>query len=59
MTYQIETQDAFGNWTDQGLGTGDNEFATTEEAEAMIEQLRTIGDDWADATYRVVEVAHA
>jgi len=35
---------------------GTNEFATREEAEAAIEELRKLGDEWATAEYRVREM---
>lgn len=55
--YQIETQDAYGNWTTDGIGDENTPFDTREEAEAMIEQLRLLGEDWTTGEYRVVEVA--
>lgn len=43
-----------------GIGDeAENVFATREEAEAMIEQLKAIGEDWAAAEYEVREVVHA
>lgn len=54
-TYQIETLDR-GNWTTDGIGEP-NEFATAEDATAMIEQLRRIdhgAPEWRDGQYRVV-----
>jgi hypothetical protein len=57
--YQIESLTRYGIWTDEEI-TDDpaaNTFETAEEAEAMIAELRTIGDEWATAQYRVVEIA--
>jgi len=59
--YQIETLDQYGMWSADMVGDG-NEFDTREEAEAMIPELRKIDTvygsrDWADAEYRVVEIA--
>jgi len=56
--FQIEARDEKSRMWDVGLvgvGAG-NEYATREEAEEMIPQLRTLGDDWLDAEYRVVEI---
>ena len=44
-----------GEWTNDGIGTP-NEFATRAEAEAAIEELRALGDDWAEAEYDVREI---
>ena len=52
--FVIETQDSSGQWCDDMVGDA-NEFATRDEAEAMIPELRKLGDDWLDAEYRVVE----
>lgn len=54
-TYQIETRSTTGNW-DGHVGDG-NAFATQAEAEAAIGSLRAMGDEWASAEYRVVEIA--
>lgn len=57
VRYQIETRGpASRDWTTDGIGAA-NEFATEAEAEATIEALRNLGDDWAEAEYRVTEVA--
>jgi len=47
----------YGNWSPHGLGGGpdDNAFDSVADAEAAIESLRALGDDWATAEYRVVE----
>lgn len=56
--YQIETTGTYtGEWTTEGLGDGENTFESVAEAESMIEELRSHGDDWAAHDYRVVEVA--
>lgn len=56
--YQIETRRSVARgWTTEGLGPGDNRFSTPAEAEAAIAGLRALGDEWAAADYRVVEVA--
>lgn len=57
MRYQIETRNEelwhSREWSpDVG---GPNEFGTEAEAEAVIEELRKLGEDWAAAEYRVVE----
>lgn len=52
MTYKIETLDRYGNWDDD-LGPGDNAFPTEADAQEAIAQLRTIGEDWANADDRV------
>ena len=58
-TYKIETLHD-GTWTTDGLGDPDaNEFASREQAEQAITDLRTIGDDWAEAEYRVTEALWA
>jgi hypothetical protein len=53
--YKIETRDRYGNW-DDNVGTGENAFETEADALAMVEELRKIGEDWASADYRVVEI---
>lgn len=61
-TYRIETRaqgcrDARG-WTTEGVAPDmrDNRFGTRAEAETAIAELRALGDEWAAADYRVVEV---
>ena len=54
--YQIETLEHVGRGSTWTPLPSDNEFGTREEAEAAIEQLRTLGDDWAAGEYRVTEV---
>ncbi len=62
MTFQIESRNTASSltseWDIDGIGEP-NAFDTYEEAEAAIEELRQLGDDWAAAEYRVVEVADA
>jgi transcription elongation GreA/GreB family factor len=38
------------------MAIGENRWATREEAEQAIEEARRLGDEWAAAEYRVVEV---
>jgi len=60
VTYRIETRPADSrdhrDWTTDGLGDPNdgNRFESREEAERCIATLRTYGDDWAEASYRVV-----
>lgn len=57
MAYKIETRDYFGQWSDAPIGDPTaNQFATAAEAEGAVAQLRTLGEDWADSPYRIVEV---
>ena len=53
--FKIETLSAYGIWTDE-IGTGENAFETEADALAMVQELRTIGEDWAKAEYRVVAI---
>lgn len=54
-TYRIETKDSSGRWSsDVEAYDGANRFDSEAEAEAAIESLRKLGDEWADAEYRVV-----
>ena len=56
--YQIESKDRFGQWTPEVIGDSDsNRFETVADAEAMIAQLRDLGEEWDSAAYRVVEIA--
>lgn len=57
-TYEIQTRsDRHTEWDADAVGDRSaNRFATREEAEEAIEGLRALGDDWADAEYRVVPV---
>tara|TARA_R100000306_G_C4292982_1_gene101112 strand:- start:21 stop:377 length:357 start_codon:yes stop_codon:yes gene_type:complete len=50
--YEIQTCGRYSEWTND-IGD-DNEFATTADALAMIKELKTLGEDWAAAEYRVV-----
>lgn len=57
VTYRIETLDG-GTWTTDGIGDPEaNHFTSEAEAEATICDLRKLGEDWAAAKYRVVEVS--
>lgn len=57
--YQIETYDRTDRrWTTDGIGDPSaNRFSSAEEAEDAIESLRALGGEWAEAEYRVREVA--
>ena len=57
MSYMIQALDSGGQWDEELVGsdTPANTFETEEEAEAIIKELRTWGDDWAARTYLVVE----
>jgi len=46
----------FTEWDPSAVGRDGNEFETAEAAEAMIPELRKLGEDWADSEYRVVEI---
>ncbi len=54
--YMIEGRGQAGDWSEEYVGndTDANTFTTEEEAEESIQELRKLGDDWADAEYRVV-----
>jgi hypothetical protein len=59
--YEIITRNpnnppGYRDWTTDAIGQP-NEFVTREEAEEAIESLKALGDDWAEAEYRVREVA--
>lgn len=55
--FEIITRDTAGQWTNDGLGdAGTNVFDTREAAEAAIAELRTLGEDWAEAEYDVREI---
>jgi hypothetical protein len=57
-TYVIETHSIEG-WSYDGICTtdlSDCTWATADEAETVIHDLRSQAGDWADADYRVVEV---
>jgi len=60
VSYKIETRKPYrdgGNWSDEYMGDPDlNRFSTLTEAEQAIAWFRLIGEDWASAEYRVVEV---
>ena len=53
-TYRIEVQETDGQWS-ADLGTGENAFGSSDDAEAMIRQLQRLDDDWGAAPYRVVK----
>ena len=56
MRYQIESRTthwASREWSPDGIGEP-NEFDTEAEALAAIDALRQLGEDWAEAEYRVV-----
>ena len=54
---QCLTADGRWGWTEWELLPADGEgFKTEDEAEAMIPELKTNGEDWAKADYRVVEM---
>jgi hypothetical protein len=56
MSYEIETRGRYRDeWTND-IGY-DNEFASEADAREMIEELKTLGEDWAAAEYRVRGVA--
>ena len=53
--FQIESRTHRDNqWSADGIGEP-NEFTTIEDADDAIRQLQELGDEWADAEYRVVE----
>lgn len=52
--YQIEMF-VDGAWDASAVGSLGNQFDSEAEAKAEIEELRKLGDDWADGEYRVVE----
>ena len=54
MAYEIITR--FDDvWTNDGVGLG-NEFETEAEARAAIEEIKTLGGEWAAAEYDVREI---
>lgn len=59
--YEIRTNERDANGRETGqwsneIGEG-NEFATIAAATAAIQSLRELDADWADGSYRVVEIA--
>lgn len=56
--YEIITRNRYGHWDNSQVGSDieDNRFATEQDAWDAIEELRNLGDDWADAEYDVREV---
>src|SRR5262245_21343198 len=52
--YRIESVDDQGNWSADVVGMEhDNQFATKADAQAAIAFLRTLGEEWATAAYRI------
>ena len=41
-------------WSTSGIGDN-NLFTTDADARSMVEELKTLGGDWATAEYRVLE----
>ena len=57
--YRITTWDSIANrWDETLIGhfPEDNVFTSIAEADAGIEALMELGDDWADAEYKVEEI---
>ena len=50
----IEARDEWGNWQQDMIG--ENCFHSEQEAWDAVESLETLGEEWADAEYRVVKV---
>ena len=60
--YVIQTRREGVQWTSDGIAacvSGEGTFASREDAEVAIESLRALGNEWASAEYRVVEVEPA
>lgn len=56
MEFRIYSRTNGSEWTTESVGEDSaNWFATEDEALAMIDQLKTIGEDWATAEYEVRE----
>ena len=57
--FEIQSRNRKNNllteWGPEGIGEP-NEFASRDEAWAAIRDLQSLGEDWADAEYRVVEI---
>ena len=56
--YEIQNRSrdwGYRQWSPDGIG-GPNEFETEAEAVEVIEALRELGEDWAEAEYRVREI---
>ena len=53
--YEILTQDQYGTWDNDGVGEP-NIFESEAAAWEGIEELRALGEEWADAEYRVREI---
>jgi len=54
--YIIETRNKRNpNWAMRGIGDN-NLFTTDADARSMVEELKTLGDDWDTAEYRVVSL---
>lgn len=58
-SYHIEVRDSFGYWSRETVEDAFvdevNTFATRQEAEGMIEEIRKLGSSWYAAEYRVLE----
>jgi hypothetical protein len=53
MKYEVQTT-YDGQWSDE-VGEP-NVFGSEAEAEEAIAELKTLGDDWLEAAYRVKEI---
>lgn len=60
LGYRIEVRrDETSPWSHEGLAaceSGEVPFASIEDAQSAVAGLRRLGDDWADAEYRIVMV---
>ena len=55
MKYQIETRNKYdSNWSSY-IGS-DNFFSTKKKANDAIDELKKLGEDWAESEYRVQEM---
>lgn len=53
--YLIETRNKRDpTWSTSGIGDNNN-FICHSDAISMVEALKTMGDDWATAEYRIIE----
>lgn len=61
--YEIQTRNRknrlLSEWSAESLFRDGNEFATLDEAWAAVEDLKTLGEEWLDCDYRVVEIARS
>ena len=55
--FEIQSKGSDGNWSVDYVG-GQNvaSFATEEDANDMIAELKKLGEEWADGEYQVVPV---